>query len=89
MSKGEAAGDPPQGFLPAYARWMPQAFERPSATHRNQAPLGRARSQTEMPCNYLSTQKPCASTPSGTLNLLRKFSMATAAVSSTNWASVK
>ena len=38
---------------------------------------------------YLITQNPCASTPSGTLNLLRKFSTATAAVSSTSWASVK
>src|SRR6185503_8265353 len=38
------------------------------------------------PC-YLMRQKPCASIPSGTLNLLRKFSSATAAVSSTTWAS--
>ena len=36
---------------------------------------------------YLMMQKPCASMPSGTLNLLRKFSSATAAVSSTIWAS--
>jgi hypothetical protein len=38
---------------------------------------------------YLITQNPCASTPSGTLNLLRKFSSATAAVSSTSCGSVK
>src|SRR3972149_6381514 len=35
------------------------------------------------------TQKPCDSTPSGTLNLLRKFSSATTAVSSTICASSK
>lgn len=34
-------------------------------------------------------QKPWASMASGGLNLLRKFSMAMAAVSSTTWASVK
>jgi hypothetical protein len=34
-------------------------------------------------------QKPCASIRSGGLNLLRKFSIAIAAVSSTTWASVK
>src|SRR5207244_11000383 len=35
------------------------------------------------------TQNPCASIPRGTLNLLRKFSRATAAVSSTIWPSSK
>ena len=34
-------------------------------------------------------QKPCASILSGGLNLLRKFSIATAAVGSTIWASLK
>src|SRR5262245_34024077 len=39
--------------------------------------------------NYPITQNPCASTPRGTLNLLRKFSRATAAVSSTICDSLK
>src|SRR5438445_3077811 len=39
--------------------------------------------------NYLSTQNPCASMPSAVLNLLRKFSSAIAAVSSTSCASLK
>src|SRR6185369_9559740 len=38
---------------------------------------------------YLITQKPCASIPRGTFSLLRKFSSATAAVSSTTCASSK
>ena len=46
-------------------------------------PSGRMRT------NYLTTQNPCASMPSATLNLLRKFSSATAAVSSTICASEK
>ena len=82
-------------LLRVYARWMPQAFaegasgqpvRNPRAT---EAPLTRPLSEPEMRANYLITQNPCASTPSGTLNLLRKFSTATAAVSSTSWASVK
>ena len=82
-------------LLRVYARWMPDASAfwvhgQPSAT-----PAQPAAPQTAMAAhrkcgpNYLITQNPCASTPSGTLNLLRKFSSATAAVSSTSCGSVK
>src|SRR6185503_8976861 len=47
----------------------------------------QAPARSMQPVFYLMRQKPCASIPSGTLNLLRKFSSATAAVSSTTWAS--
>ena len=79
------------GFgAPARIRGMDVPCGRRSpATVRNQPPCRRPSSWSMMSSNYLITQNPCASTPSGTLNLLRKFSSATAAVSSTSCGSVK
>src|SRR5947199_122584 len=51
--------------------------------------LRRERISSGKSANYLSTQNPWASMPSATLNLLRKFSSAIAAVSSTICASLK
>src|SRR3989442_1910995 len=51
--------------------------------------LRRERISSGKSANYLSTQNPCASMPSAVLNLLRKFSSAIAAVSSTICASLK
>ena len=50
--------------------------------------VGGGLSEREVAC-YFIWQNPCASMPSAVLNLLRKFSSATAAVSSTISASVK
>ncbi|PYO00080.1 MAG: hypothetical protein DMD91_11245 [Candidatus Rokuibacteriota bacterium] len=76
-------------LLRVYARWMPQEpTSAPSVTPVS--PAGQtAGLLRRKPTTYFSMQKPWASMPRATLNLLRKFSRATAAVSSTISASEK
>ena len=50
---------------------------------RNRRPSTLRLRRAGMLADYLMTQNPCASIPSATLNFERKFSSATAAVSST------
>jgi hypothetical protein len=74
--KGRAAGGPPRscfvctlGGCPTHRRTEPRA-NHPQCS-RNQWPPAQLPSRPRTRANYLIPQNPCASTPSGTLNLLR------------------